>query len=209
MPKSPAESSSTKGEQSRQLILDAAVERFAADGFKATKVADIARHAGVSGTLAYAYFDNKEDLFRAALDQDAAGVINDGISSVIDDGSVSVANRAWRESLIFTLLDSLDRHPLARRVLAGLEPTAIGRMIELPALEELRATMAARLKDEQATGTVRPDVDPVAMASGAVSIYISMLMAVVQFGSAEIERYGPDILAVLAAAVDPVVPKTG
>ena len=56
----------TKGEQTRRAILRAAITRFGRDGFRATSVADIARDAGVGGTVAYAYYPNKEALFLAA-----------------------------------------------------------------------------------------------------------------------------------------------
>ena len=69
----------TKGEQTRQAILDAAIARFGRDGYRATSVADIARDAGVGGTVAYAYFPNKEALFLAAIDEDAAAVIHEGL----------------------------------------------------------------------------------------------------------------------------------
>ena len=50
----------------------------AATAYRGTSVADIARDAGVSGTAAYAYFDNKKALFLAALDDDAASAIRSG-----------------------------------------------------------------------------------------------------------------------------------
>ena len=62
----------SKGELTRRAILDTAIERFGQDGYRATSVADIAHDAGVGGTVAYAYFANKEALFLAALDEDAA-----------------------------------------------------------------------------------------------------------------------------------------
>ena len=57
----------SKGEQTRQAILGAAIARFGRDGFRATSVADIARDAGIGGTVTYTYFPNKEALFMAAL----------------------------------------------------------------------------------------------------------------------------------------------
>ncbi len=69
----PDQEPETKGAQTRQAILDAAIARFGRDGFRATSVADIARDATVGGTVAYAYFPNKEALFLAAIDEDAAG----------------------------------------------------------------------------------------------------------------------------------------
>ena len=71
-----------KGERTRQAILEAAIVRFGRDGFRATAVADIARDAGVGGTVAYAYFPNKEALFLAAIDEDAAAVIHEGLSRI-------------------------------------------------------------------------------------------------------------------------------
>src|SRR5438270_1572758 len=43
------------------------------------------RHASVGGTVAYAYFPNKEALFFAAVDEDAAAVINEGLSTMVAD----------------------------------------------------------------------------------------------------------------------------
>jgi AcrR family transcriptional regulator len=188
----------TKGEMSRQAILDAAVRRFGSDGFRSSSVADIARDAEVSGSLAYAYFANKQDLFLAALDQDVAKLIDEGVSTILE----TPGDQTWRNTLILSLIGALDDHPLARRVLAGLEPRATGRMIELPALNDLRRAMAERLRSDQAIGLVRSDIDLESMGRGIVSIYVSLLMAVVQFGNEGIEAYGPDVMNVLGAAID-------
>jgi AcrR family transcriptional regulator len=191
----------TKGARTRSSILRAAIERFGRDGFRATSVADIARDAGVGGSVPYAYFAGKEALFLAAVDEDAAGVIQEGLSAVGDLGS-----RSWRESLIFTLLDALDRHPLARRLLAGLEPEVTERVLEVPALGELRKAVAERLRADQLAGLVRPDIDPVRIANGLVTILLSLLMSVVQVGRGAATTYGPDVIAVLEAAITSVGP---
>ncbi len=188
----------SKGEISRQAILGAAVRRFGSNGYRSSSVADIARDADVSGSLAYAYFDNKEDLFLAALDHDVATLIQEGVSTILE----TPGDQSWRDTLIFSLVSALDDHPLARRVLAGLEPRATGRMIELPALNELRKAMADRLRSDQELGLIRTDIDLESMGRGIVSIYVSMLMAVVQFGNEGIEAYGPDVMNVLGAAID-------
>src|SRR2546421_10726776 len=106
-----------RGARTRRALLDAAVARFGRDGYGGTSVADIARDARLSGTAAYAYFPNKEALFVAAVDEDAAAVIEEGLSSVVDHD----VDR-WRETLIFTLLAAVGRHPLARRGPAGVAP---------------------------------------------------------------------------------------
>jgi len=191
----------SKGEQTRRSVLDAAIVRFGREGFRATSVADIARDAGVGGTVAYAYFPNKEALFLAALDDDAAAVIHEGVSHVLED---TTSSEQWRETLILTLVTAVERHPLAKRVLSGLEPDATDRVIEIPAMLELRKSVAERLRIDQEAGRVRTDIDPAAIADGAVGIIVSLLMAVLQLGNSGIDVYGPGIWAMFAAALDPL-----
>lgn len=188
-----------KGAQSRDAILSVAIERFGRDGFRATSVTDIARDAKVSGTLAYAYFENKRALFLAALDADIAALIEEGVSSVLE----TTGDQSWRDSLVVTLLQALDDRPLARRMLAGLEPEVADRIVELPAMEDLRAAVAARLRADQDIGLVRADIDVETVGPGIVSIFITMLLAAVQFGVENAAAHGREMLAVIEAAVDP------
>src|SRR4051794_36878159 len=99
----------TKGERTRQAVLDAAIARFGRDGYRGTSVAEIARDARLSGTAVYVYFPNKEALFVAAVDEDAAGVIDEALSTLTDDIDLD----KWRRELLFTLVDAVDTHPLA------------------------------------------------------------------------------------------------
>jgi AcrR family transcriptional regulator len=190
-----------KGAQTRDAILRAAIARFARDGFRATSVADIARDAGVSGTLAYAYFPNKEALFLAAVDEDASGLIQLAVDHLHDVDAV--AGLDWRATLLLTLVDAVDDHPLARRLLGGLEPDVTERVLGIPALEELRKVVGERLRTEQLTGMVRSDIDAYEVGSGLVSIFLSLLMSVTQIGRDAIGIYGPGIVAVTEAALLP------
>jgi AcrR family transcriptional regulator len=193
-----ASTTETKGAQTRRAILDAAIARFGREGYGATSVADIARDASVGGTVAYAYFPNKEALFVAAVDEDAAAVIREGLSCVTDD---PVAD--WRQMLVFTLVGAVEHHPLARRLLAGAEPGVADRLLEIPALAELRKACAERLRAEQVAGSVRDDIDPVSIANGVVAIILSLLMSVIQLGSSATTAYAADVAAVFKAALDP------
>jgi len=75
-------------EEKRNLIMDTALEHFAREGFHATTINHIAKHAGISKGLLYNYFNSKEDL----LDS----IIRKSISEVYDyfdidrDGELSV-----------------------------------------------------------------------------------------------------------------------
>ena len=193
----------TKGEQTRQVILAAAIVRFGRDGYRATSVADIAREAGVGGTVAYTYFPNKEALFLAAIDEDAAAVIGEGLTSVIGEPLML----DWRETLVFTLLDAVESHPLARRLLSGLEPEVTSRVLEIPALNDLRKACVERLSSEQLAGTVRSDIDPLVIGNGIVAMVLSLLMSVVQVGKDTAATYAAEVSAVFAAALDPLPPR--
>jgi AcrR family transcriptional regulator len=186
----------TKGERTRRAVLAAAITRFARDGYRATSVADVARDAGLTPTGVYAYFLNKEALFVAAVDEDAAGEIGEALAEVLEGNF----NGEWG-NLLLTLLEALDRHPLARRVLAGLEPEFTVRLLGIAALEELRKGLADLFAADQLTGKVRPDVDPRMMAGGLVTIVISLLIALLQTGADPAGTLGDEVLAVLEAAL--------
>ena len=192
----------SKGELTRQAILAAAITRFGREGYRSTSVADIARDAGVGGTVAYAYFPNKEALFLAAIDEDAAAVIHEGLDRVIEDPDIA----DWRQTLIFTLVAAVQDHPLARRVLAGLEPEVTDRVLEIPALAELRKACIERIRAGQIEGIVRHDIDPVTIGNGVISIMLSLLMSVVQVGPNAAVAYGDDVAALFQAALDPAPP---
>ncbi len=101
---------------------------------------------------------------------------------------------------------ALDGHPLARRLLAGLEPEVTDRVLEIPALADLRARCADQLRAEQVNGSVRADIDPAVMANGIVAIVLSLLMSVVQIGGDAAFRYANDVAAVFEAAIERTPP---
>jgi AcrR family transcriptional regulator len=201
-----AEVRGSKGALTRQAVLRAAIARFGRDGFRTTSVADIARDARVGGTAAYAYFPNKEALFLAAVDEDAAAVIEEGLATVFD-AEVPANVQRWHDALIVTLVGSLEHHPLARRLLAGLEPEVTVRVLDMPALNELRKAVTELLRVGQADGTVRRDIEPSAVAGGIVALMLAVLMAVTQLGSQAAVAYSHEVAAVFEAALTaPLLP---
>jgi len=66
-----ASSTASRRRRDREIreseILDAAFEEFAARGFAATRLEDVARRAGVAKGLPSFYFESKEALFKAVL----------------------------------------------------------------------------------------------------------------------------------------------
>jgi AcrR family transcriptional regulator len=60
------------GQQTRQALLDAALQLFAEKGYFGTSLRDIARHVGVRESALYNYFPSKESLFEAVVMADRA-----------------------------------------------------------------------------------------------------------------------------------------
>jgi AcrR family transcriptional regulator len=192
----------TKGDRTRQALLAAAVVRFAREGYRRTSVADVCRDAGLSTTASYPYFANKEALFVAAVDDDVAGLIGDAVSLVVVDEQPE----QWGRLLLRALVTHLETHPLADRILRGLEPEFTMRLLHISALEELRKSVTALIGGQQLSGGVRRDIDAARTASGMVVIVISLLMATMQTGAGGVagyEQVAADVEAVLQAATRP------
>src|SRR5215207_6831094 len=62
----------------RQAILRAAIRVFAHNGYFSSKVADIAREAGVADGTVYLYFKSKEEILHSIFDRNMEEAIADG-----------------------------------------------------------------------------------------------------------------------------------
>ncbi|MGZ4711683.1 MAG: TetR/AcrR family transcriptional regulator [Acidimicrobiia bacterium] len=197
----PTEAPVTKGDRTRQRLLDIAVRRFAADGYRRTSVSEIARDADLTPAAVYAYFPGKEGLFQAAVDADA--------SALIAASRESVDGRSMRDGvtrMVSVLAERVVDHPLAARVLGGHEPDVIDRLLDLPSLRELTTEVAAGIEAAQAEGEVRADLDPQLVAEGLEAIVLSLLMSSLQAGVASTSRRADAARAVLDAALRPPGP---
>jgi AcrR family transcriptional regulator len=195
------EPSATKGDRTRQALLQAAVVRFAREGYRGTSVADVCRDAGLSTTASYPYFANKEALFIEAVDEDVAGLIDDAVSLVLVDEDPD----QWGRVIMRALVAHVPAHPLAGRILRGLEPEFTMRLLQIPALQGLRKTVAELIRAQQMEGDVRQDIDPGQTAGGMVVIVISLLMTTMQTGvdDESYELVAADVESVLHAATRP------
>ena len=67
-PRTPAKFEEMR-EERKNLIMNVALEHFANNGFHATTISHIARHAGISKGLMYNYFKSKENLLAAIINK--------------------------------------------------------------------------------------------------------------------------------------------
>ena len=109
--------------RTRRLLLDAALRRFADDGYGTTTLRDIADDAGVNVALIGRYFDSKEGLFEACLVaasdefRRTAGVVpGDRIPDLIAAQAAGLSTREHPSSILLLLRSSGDERAEQIRV---------------------------------------------------------------------------------------------
>lgn len=190
----------SKGERTRRRLLDIAIELFGISGYRATSVSEITRSAGLTQAASYAYFENKDHLFREAVDTDAAALIHEATDQVRAAG---IQPRQLLPSLLLYLSGALDHHPLAKRVLQGLEPEITEQLVDLPAIHEIGALIAEAIVAGQQTGEVRADIDPDAVSAGAEAIVLGLTMSLALGGGAATERHAFGVVTAFDAMLRP------
>jgi AcrR family transcriptional regulator len=143
------------GEDTRQLIVDAARDQFSSLGYDAASLRSIARSAGVDAALVHHYFEGKADLFVAALELPANP--REIVTAVLEGGTDGVGERLARfffvvwdapagRERIEALLRAASTHEAAARMLREfLSREVFGRVVaELGTSDgDLRGALAA------------------------------------------------------------------
>jgi AcrR family transcriptional regulator len=142
----------------RNLILDAAIRVFASTGFHRARVADIAAEAGVAYGLVYHYFKNKEEILNTIFEERWSGFLEamEGISdspASTEEKFVAIAATilgAYRILPEWVKVFVLEIQRSSRFSEPG-QIRAVGRLFQL---------VSRILRDGQAKGEVRADLDP-------------------------------------------------
>lgn len=107
-------------EASQRKIFDASLELFGTKGYEATSIALIAKKAGISKGLIYNYFDSKEALLQAMVD-DLVSVGDDIIEKIWSDDPAETL-----ENLIQSIFEWFRQNQNLNRLLIGLS-TQVGK----------------------------------------------------------------------------------
>ncbi|WP_330228292.1 TetR/AcrR family transcriptional regulator [Nocardia sp. NBC_00508] len=175
---SPPETTSTtpRGEQTRRSILDVATRRFADQGFRNTSVAAVARELGLAPSAVYFHFADKQALFVAAFDRDAARLCDDALDQ---PGPMDAAY--WQE-VVRRFVTRLATYPLVHRVLAGREPGLLARLVDGVVPQRIRQSLETSLRAGQESGDIAEDIDPRDTAIALEAIFTAVVITVVQVG---------------------------
>lgn len=141
-----------RGRKTKRAILDAAAIEFGSIGFGETSIVSITRRANVALGSFYTYFDSKEAVFRALV-QDLSGRVKDHAAS----GMVNWDNAIDREKSAFTAFLRFAReHKEIYRIIDEAEFTdpEIYRAHYTGTAERI----LARLKEGSEAGDLAPDM---------------------------------------------------
>lgn len=189
----------------REQILDAAMSRFAVNGFHATGMADVIATAGLSAGAVYSYFRSKDELVAAIVERvlvpasrrfeavladdpvpDLAHAVRIGVETLeevaesrpVDIGRMAL--HAWGEALLDERV-----HTIA----VGAYATVRGYFVE----------MARRARDG---GSLPPDSDPEHVGSALYSLMAGFLMQRSLFGDVDSTTYAAAVRALFGSSAD-------
>ena len=149
----------------RSKILDTAARLFSVQGYANTSLARVAKEAQVSKALIFWHFENKEKLFRTALQRTlepyAINVLDDleGLSEgeqirhLVDEYYAFVSKNVYSVKFFLSLILREEKHP----------DDLVGHMNELQRV--YRNLLADIIERGRQSGVFRADVEPVLDAS--------------------------------------------
>jgi AcrR family transcriptional regulator len=107
----------------RQALLAAARELFAADGFQATRTEEIVRRAGLTRGALYHHFRDKEDLFRAVYEE-VSGEVSRSLWRRSEDRHRNAWDLFVANSEVY--LDAASANPAYRQIVLIDGPAVLG-----------------------------------------------------------------------------------
>lgn len=153
-----AAASPPRGGGKRERILDAATRVFARLGYHRARVADIAAEAGIAYGLVYHYFRNKEEILASIFEERWRGFLE----AVEGIGRRPGTTEARLHALAALVLGAYRVRPDWVKVFV-LEIQRSARFAEpgqIRAVGRVFALVAEILREGQARGELRRDVDP-------------------------------------------------
>jgi TetR/AcrR family transcriptional regulator, fatty acid metabolism regulator protein len=140
---------------------------FADKGYHGCRIADVARAAGVAYGLVYHYFRNKEELLESVF-AEQWGILISALKA-IDEGPGTASEKI--ASVFAFVFDVYKTAPAAVRVLI-LEVTRTPHSLRAGSTRETFElavqTVADVIREGQARGELRTDLDPVVAAAGVL-----------------------------------------
>ena len=187
--------------EKRRLILRAAITVFARSGYHTSRVADVAKEAGVAYGLVYHYFGSKEDLLRTIFHRTWSRML-EAVEQVEAEGAPA---REQLAAVAQIVLGAWDTDPDLVRVLVRevARSPQLGR--EVDELEHAFAALERIVRRGQERGELRDGLDPRIAALilyGALEeILTALVFERLPAGPGEVERATETALALLTGGL--------
>jgi AcrR family transcriptional regulator len=163
---------------SQDNLLNAAINEIAASGFERARLSDIAKRAGMTPGSIYTWFENKEDLFQAALQHALAEQLQKNQDALVD---TDIDNSFLRQIAALVPRNHQDEGPTnAQQLLiecyyaAWRDPKARERLLE--GLESQRQMYISIFEEGQQQGAVDTDITATALATLLLSLHTGLSM---------------------------------
>ncbi|MFO7743439.1 MAG: TetR/AcrR family transcriptional regulator [Anaerolineae bacterium] len=156
-----------KKRETRASLMEAALRLFQENGYDATTVKDITDAAGVAKGTFFNYFDTKEAILPAI-----AGRRLEQLEEALTPEQGAPASPVARIKLALRLVAE---DPLCERHLAERLFAAIMAHREINPGHALRDLLTEQVRQAQAAGEIRDDLDPVYLASALRSLFFQQL----------------------------------
>ena len=152
----------------RLQIVAAAAATFAANGYDATAMDDVAEAAGVSKGSLYDYFKNKEDLFYAVFEWYQLKVMQDSVTQLEPGLSAKEQIMRFVEATVSALVAQVCLYPVTLEVWAAAAKRGTRERFATAMKTlyiEYRQSVEAMLRAAQESGELKKDMDAKAVAA--------------------------------------------
>ena len=157
VPSSDSEPQQARARRTKQAIVDAALARFGTEGFRKTKIADIAADAGVTDAGLLYHFPTKEALLFAVMQAAEASHGRSAEASLLESPAAFALMREWgavmEEEASITALNTVLS---AEHVLDDSRVNAYFK----DRYRVVVAAMTSAFERARAAGEIKPDIDP-------------------------------------------------
>ena len=189
-----------QGDTRRAQIVDVARALFAEHGYRATTTRELAAAAGVSDALLYRYFESKDDLLRAVVEDGIAGFAAMGTAAG-QGRDLSLTERLTALGRAFLTTVGAQRDLI---VLFVSEHQLLADDARLVGFIDLAASGLGRELAERAqAGEVRADLDGYLFARSFMGALVAFVLLQESLGMNRVHPVDPD--AYLAELVDAFV----
>jgi TetR/AcrR family transcriptional regulator, fatty acid metabolism regulator protein len=185
----------------RRQILGAAVKVFAAKGFHAARVGDVAEEAGVAYGLVYHYFSSKDELLETIF----RSTWTDMLARVREVEASGVSATEAVRQVTALLLRTWRRDPDLVRVLVREVTRSQHVQQEIKEIAEAMEALENIVRRGQETGEFRPELDPrlaaVVFYGAFDEVLTSWVLGQLPDRDEDIERAERDVVALLTGGL--------